>query len=156
MLKKVVLVFIIFGLLGSLLFIQEKVGFFSSGTSIYKILFVDIPFSIYLGWVITASLLNIGTAFKAYNIFDGSDILFYIIMLIIAFIIYVLLLSFRNNYGSYIVFFYVLIALCIKHKDDSTLLGTTITILVFAFLFLLLKIFLPKLKILNVRNLRIS
>lgn len=145
-------VFIIIGLLGSLLFIQEKVGFFSSGSSIYKILFVDIPFSIYLGWVITASLLNIGTAFKAYNIFDGSDILFYIIMLIIAFIIYVLLLSFRNNYGSYIVFFYVLIALCIKHKDDGLMLGIPITLLVLSVICLLLKIFLPFCKRLQSRS----
>ena len=73
-------------------------------------------------------------------------------MLIVALIIYTLLLGLRNNYGSYVVFFYVLIALCIKHKDDSMLLGTTVTVLVFAVLFLLLKVILPKFRRLNLRG----
>lgn len=149
-------VFIIFGLLTSLIFIQERVGFFSSDSSVYKILFVDIPFSIYLGWVITASILNVSTTITAYGALQESGPVFYIIMLIVALIIYTLLLGLRNNYGSYVVFFYVLIALCIKHKDDGMLLGTTVTVLVFAVLFLLLKVFLPKCRRLNGRIMRIS
>jgi len=136
-------VFIILGLLISLFFIQDRVKFFDSNSSTYKILFVDIPFSIYLGWVITASIVNISTSIRAFNIDVDYKNIFYIVMLILALFIYVFILTKRNNYGSYVVFIYVLISLIIKHKDNNLLISYTVTILIFVIIFLGIKIFLP-------------
>ena len=136
-------VFIILGLLISLFFIQDRVKFFNSNSSTYKILFIDIPFSIYLGWVITASIVNIGTSIRAFNIDVDYKNIFYIVMLILALFIYVFTLTKRNNYGSYVIFIYVLISLIIKHKDNNLLISYTVTILIFVIIFLGMKIFLP-------------
>lgn len=136
-------VFIILGLLISLFFIQDKVKFFDSNSSTYKILFVDIPFSIYLGWVITASIVNIGTSIRAFYVNIDYSNIFYILMLILALIIYIFILVKRNNYGSYVVFIYVLISLIVKHKNNNLLMSFTIVLLIFAIIFLGLKIFLP-------------
>lgn len=136
-------VFIILGLLISLFFIQDKVKFFDSNSSTYKILFIDIPFSIYLGWVITASIVNIGTSIRAFNIDVDYKNIFYIVMLILALFIYLFTLTKSNNYVSYVIFIYVLISLIIKHKDNNLLISYTVTILIFVIIFLGMKIFLP-------------
>lgn len=141
-------VFIILGLLITLFLIQERVGFFSKNSSLYKILFVDTPFSLYFGWIITASIVNIATSIRAFYVNANYNYTFYIVMLIVALIIYLLFLMKRNNYGSYLVFIYVLVSLIIKYKDNFTLapytnmslVTYTSVILAFALICLFIKI----------------
>ena len=64
-------------------------------------------------------------------------------MLIVALLIYIFILVKNNNYGSYVVFIYVLISLIVKHKNNTLLMSYTVVLLIFVIRFLGLKIFLP-------------
>lgn len=136
-------VLLIFGLLTCLLLIEKRCNFFSYKSTKYGIAFVDIPFSLYLGWIITATILNVAVCIKAWlngQVIENENI-YYIVILIVAAILYLVKLV-KNNYVTLLVFFYVLISLSIKHSGDKILFPFTISVLVFTFIGLLLKIFL--------------
>ena len=136
-------VFLIFGLLTCLLLIEKRCNFFSYHNTKYEIAFVDVPFSLYLGWIMIATILNVVVCIKAW--LNGTSIenenIYYVVILIIAAILYLVKLV-KNNYVTLLVFFYVLISLSIKHSGENTLFPFTILIMCFTFVGLLLKIFL--------------
>ena len=136
-------VLLIFGLLICLLMIEKRCNFFSHYSTKYGIVFVEIPFSLYLGWIITATILNVAVCIKAWlngSVIENENI-YYIVVLIIATILYLIKLV-KNNYVTLLVFLYVLISLSIKHSGNTVLFPFTISVLVFTFIGLLLKIFL--------------
>jgi len=136
-------VFLIFGLLISLLLIQWKCDFFSQTSTPFEVGFGDIPFSIYLGWVITASILNVFVCIRAWIGHITDENIWYIIIILVTCVLYLLNMSLKNNYVTLIVFFYVLVSLAIKHFGDSTLFPFTVIMLCFSIFGLLMKVFLP-------------
>lgn len=96
-------------------------NFFSKESTLSEIILGNIPFSIYLGWVITATIINFFTMLKAYNFKYVDNDLFYIFGIIVATTIYLYNLYKNNNYVTMIVFAYVLIALYTKHENNKTL-----------------------------------
>ena len=123
----------IFTLLALLATISYKCKFFDYTHNISTILCVDMPFSIYLGWLIIASSVSIATTETAYNstFFQQTDNI--CIVCSILFLIFTLLLIFKKNIGSFLVFIYTSIALCIKYYNLSLApLGLLLVIFIFA------------------------
>ena len=98
------------------LFKNEKL---STKHKIAKIICIDIPFSLYLGWIIFATIANVGTCLSAWNI-DKNDILTYMILFIIASFMYILNLSIFNNVVVHFVFMYVICGFLIKFTGKNT------------------------------------
>lgn len=122
---------IILLLLISLYICQIEGKFFSKESTLSEIILGNIPFSIYLGWLITATIVNFFTVLKAYNFKYIDDNLFYLFGIITATLIYLYNLYKNNNYVTMIVFAYVLIALYTKHENNKTLtIGNTTVIIV--------------------------
>jgi len=123
-----------------LLICQSKGKFFSKDSTLSEILLGNIPFSIYLGWIITATILNLFTTLKAFE-FDYIDSnLMYISGILFVALIYFLNLYKKNNYVTLVVFIYVLISLYIKHGNNKTLTLYNITITIALFILVLCKI----------------
>ena len=123
-----------------LLICQSKGKFFSKDSTLSEILLGNIPFSIYLGWIITATILNLFTTLKAFE-FDYIDSnLMYISGILFVALIYFLNLYKKNNYVTLVVFIYVLIILYIKHGNNKTLTLYNITITIALFILVLCKI----------------
>jgi len=134
-------VFLIFGLLISLIVIQMRCTFFSEKKTPFEIGFGDVPISIYLGWIMTASILNVAVCIRAWtesSQLDNENI-WYIAIVIIATVLYILNIILRNNYVTMVVFSYVLIALVVKHQNDTTLFKFTLTIFCFCVVGLIIK-----------------
>ena len=146
-------VFLIFGLLISLIVIQLRCTFFSGKNTPFEIGFGDIPISIYLGWLMTASILNVAVCIRAWTESSqlGNENIWYIIIVIVAAILYILNMALKNNYVTMVVFFYVLIALAVKHQNDTVLFPFTLAILSFCVFGLIIKAVLPSFKRLAAR-----
>lgn len=108
--------FIILALMSMLTLIEIKGKFFKVDNK-YKIVFLDIPFSIYLGWIYFATLANIATCFKAWGIYNG-EVLFYS-MTITGLVVNIFNLFCNNNYVTMLVFLYVITSLFIKYSDNK-------------------------------------
>lgn len=123
-------VFLIVGLLVSLLFIQQNCNFFKN-SSTYELIFGDITFSLYLGWVMTATILNFATCINAWTDIPVDKQMFgYYIIMILAFILYTLNLFCQNNYVTTIVFLYVCISLIIKFDGINNRVNYIFTLLI--------------------------
>ena len=110
--------FIILFLLITLMNIQTKGKFFKVNNCC-KIIFFDIPFSLYLGWIIFASFANLGTCFKAWDVYDSKSLFF--VSTILTFIINTLNLFLNNNYVTMIVFMYICGSLIVKYNNNNDL-----------------------------------
>ncbi len=83
------------------------------------VIFVWWPISIYLGWIIVATVANIAAFLVSIN-WQGSifsEQSWTIIMILAAVIIYILLICFRNLRGSALVGIWALIAIAVKHWE---------------------------------------
>lgn len=81
------------------------------------IIFVWWPISIYIGWIIVATVANIAAFLVSINWQEGflSEQLWTIVMIIAAVAIYVLLIYFRNLREAALVGIWALIAIAVKH-----------------------------------------
>ena len=117
-------VFIITGLLITLIIIQVKGKLFnnanikSSKEKIAKIICIDIPFSLYLGWVMFATIANVGTTFSAWNI-QLNDFTIYVVLISVATFMFILNIAFYNNYVTQLVFLYVICGFLIKFSEKN-------------------------------------
>lgn len=115
----ILVAFITLLLLCCILFIiQQKVRFFTRNRTTSQILCMDIPFSIYFGWVIFATFSNLGILPKVWKI-DMNELLFYIVIMFVITFVYLMNLYFNNNYVTTSVYLYVLIALLIKNYNNN-------------------------------------
>jgi hypothetical protein len=86
------------------------------------IVFVWWPISIYLGWITVATVANFSAYFVSIG-WDGgffSEITWTIIMIIVATIIYMLLIYFRNMREAVIVGVWALVAIAVKQWELNT------------------------------------
>lgn len=132
--------FVIITLLISLYVIQIKAKIFKNNHfSWSKLLLVDIPFSLYLGWIIFATFLNLAIVIKVLKQ-DMNQYLLFLIFAIMLTAVYLSNLYFNNNYVTQLVYIYGLLSLAIKYRLNNTfyfqfLIGT----IVFAFLTIVIK-----------------
>ena len=135
-------IFLIIGLFISLFLIQTKCNFFKENIDCTRLFCFAIPFSLYLGWITIATLVNIATIIDLYIDVSNSYTI-YISLICVAFIFMVFNLYKYNNYISSLVFIYVLVSLSIKNYVQIYLFEFT---LILCFIFIILYI----LKIYNI------
>lgn len=134
-------IFVILGLLVLLLTIQCRLQFFKTKLT-SKIIFIDIPFSIYLGWVLFATLANFGTCLSAFG-YDTNEFMLYMIIIMIGTMMFLINLYFTGNYLTQLVYLYVMITFLIKYYNNNSLLfNITLYILGFSIFSTLIKIIL--------------
>ena len=114
-------VFIIFALLIVLLVIQNKCKFFNEKINASKFIFLVLPFSLYLGWIIFASLANVAICVKAWMPID-NEFIFYSLLFLVATLFYISNLYFSGNYITQLVYFYVCVAFLSKYYQNNKLL----------------------------------
>ena len=100
-----------------LLMIQCKNKMFQVNNTC-KIICLDIPFSLYLGWMIFATIANISTYFKICN---HNSYLIFIILILCASLIYTINLAITNNYVTQLVFSYSCLSLVIKYRSSNVI-----------------------------------
>ena len=133
-------VIIIFGLLTILLIIQSRVNFFDSESGCGQKTFGDIPFSLYLGWIMSASIVNVAGCINSFaDLDENTQTGWYIFTLFAASILYSLNLCLKRNYVTSIVFLYVCIALLTKYIN-STCFALTLTLAIVTLISVILKI----------------
>lgn len=127
-------VLMITSLLISLFLIQKKCGFFVNYFNFTELFGFAIPFSLYLGWITTATLVNIATVIDVY--FDiSSNLYIYTILLFISLMLFSINLLIYNNFVTSFVYLYVLASLLIKNYNSVFLIGITSTVsLIFIFM----------------------
>ena len=130
-------------LLISLFVIQRKAQIFKNKKFTYtKLFLIDIPFSLYLGWIIFACFANLGIVIKS-QVPDFNQIFLFLVFGLMLTLIYTANLYFNNNYVTQLVFMYALFALIIKYRGDNSLYSfVLIGIFIFSALCLIIKILL--------------
>ncbi|GAB6992074.1 TspO/MBR family protein [Paenibacillus pini] len=100
---------------------------------------VKLPFSLYLGWISVATIVNVGVALEKNN-WDGfglSDATWAIIMLIVGTVLAVLV-SFPYRDSIYpLVFVWAYIAIAVKHQDTNNVFITALIAAGFLFIYLI-------------------
>ena len=120
-----------------LCFIQSKAKIFKNKQKhVSKIICVDIPFSLYLGWVIFAMVANLGSVITAWFPANKiNDFILFTSSFTITGMIYLINLFFNNNYITEFVFFYVATSFAIKYYYDNVFLfNITISIIIVSFI----------------------
>ena len=102
-----------------LVIIQLKTNMFHKKG--WQTLFVDIPFSLYLGWIFFAFVVNLSILFKI--LVDYSDIenVFFIIIFSCISLCYLLNYLFFKNSVTMLVFFYICVAFYVKFQTNDLL-----------------------------------
>lgn len=117
-------VFIIVGLLITLVLIQIKGKLFRNSNlktgkeKIAKVFCIDIPLSLYLGWIIFATIANVGNCLSSWGI-NTNDYTVYFVLFSIAMFLYTLNLVFYGNYVTQLVFLYVITGFLIKFSNNK-------------------------------------
>ncbi len=86
-------------------------------------LFVQIPFSVYLGWITVATIANVTTFLVSIN-WDGlglSDVIWAMIVIIVALIITLLMIITRKDIAYTLVVIWALLGIYIKSSDPTVL-----------------------------------
>lgn len=132
--KLVCSVFVMFALLLSLIVIYIRVN--ARGNQSFTeadYWFVRLPFSIYLGWICVASIVNVASVLYAYN-WDGfglSDTTWTIIMLSIATLLAIWIGFGYTDPAIVLVFVWALAAIAVKQQANAVVANTS---LVYTFL----------------------
>ena len=136
----IISVFLIFGLLGCLITIQQKCQFFTNNVTVSNVLCIGIPFSLYLGWIMSASIVNVACCVNSWTTVQNPEWGYYA-LLVIAAILYSINLFKENNYVTMLVFIYVSISLMFKYMGNNKPLSDfTIGLLYFSIFVIVVKI----------------
>jgi hypothetical protein len=117
-------------LLLSLIFIYIRLGTSRTGIKNYEKVFVNIPFSIYLGWITIATIANV-TAYLVninWNRFGMSEQLWTIIMIAVGIIITYAILFSRNDIFYALVIVWALVGILLKRIADTSVPDNLVTI----------------------------
>jgi len=111
-------------LLATLIFIYLRIGAVTNVKSIYDRILVKYPFSLYLGWVSAATLVNFNVLL--YDIgwlgTGGGGIFFTILMVLIAGLVALTVFYLRQDYIYAAVFIWALIGIGIRHGTEIVIL----------------------------------
>ncbi|MFN2203083.1 MAG: tryptophan-rich sensory protein [Caldilineaceae bacterium] len=88
---------------------------------------VDVPFSIYLGWITVATIANITTVldFVSWNGWGLSDEAWFVIMLAVAILVAVLMTIVRADVAYLLVLAWAFAGIGVKHADNSLVVTTS-------------------------------
>src|SRR4030065_153295 len=117
-------------LLLSLIFIYVRLGTGKDGIKNHEKVFVNIPFSIYLGWITIATIANV-TAYLVninWNRFGMSEQLWTIIMIAVGVILTYAILFSRNDIFYALVVVWALAGILLKRIADTSVPDNLVTI----------------------------
>ncbi|MDD5622558.1 MAG: hypothetical protein PHQ09_05320 [Actinomycetota bacterium] len=117
-------------LLLSLIFIYVRLGTGRPGIKNYEKVFVNIPFSVYLGWITIATIANV-TAYLVsinWNRFGISEQLWTVIIITVGVIITIAALFSRNDIFFPLVVIWALVGILLKRIADTSVPDNLVTI----------------------------
>lgn len=124
-----------------LILIQHQCKFYSRSKKWYEIYFGDIPFSIYLGWIMIYFVIKLSITIRFNMKIENENIMFFIFIFLLGvfncFIIYL-----QRNFVPVLVYYYYVILYIIKNKEDYySFFGGIISLFtIFSFNFIILMI----------------
>ncbi len=126
-------------LLATLVVIYLRLGSVTAVKSIYDRLLVKYPFSLYLGWISAATIVNFNV--WLFNIgwlgIGAGGVFFTMLMLIIATVIALAVFYLRQDYVYAAVFVWALVGIGVRHGTDLVLLTIVAWLAAAAILFFL-------------------
>ncbi|GGD76462.1 tryptophan-rich sensory protein [Paenibacillus nasutitermitis] len=130
-------VFIMIALLLSLIIVYQKIRSASSSPSTGERLWVRLPFSLYLGWISVASIVNItiGLSNAGWERFGLSEVTWTIVLLIIAFVLALIIGSVYRDSFYVLVFVWAFVAIALKQKDYTDIYTTAMVGAIFLGIF---------------------
>ena len=137
---------VMIGLFISLLMIYLKLEIGKTKASLKEKIFVNLPFSVYLGWITVATIANV-TAFLVKINWDAFGIepqIWTMLVIIVVTIITILIIIRRNDYAYSTVIIWALLGIYIKRSTDQLEIAnmtiiSIITILIVIILSILFK-----------------
>lgn len=123
-----------------LILIQHQCKFYSRSKKWYEIYFGDIPFSIYLGWIMIYFVIKLSITIRFYMEIENQNIMFFIFIFLLGvfncFIIYL-----QKNFVTVLVYYYYVILYIIKNNEDNySFFGGLISLFVVFFFYLIILI----------------
>ena len=115
-----------FVLLGSLIAIYLRLQIGLSNASLKERLLVNLPFSVYLGWITVATIANVAAALVAVN-WDGwgiSAVIWTIIMIALAMIVNLAVIATRGEIAYSLVIIWALVGIIVKQIEDQIIAST--------------------------------
>ncbi|MBW6463525.1 MAG: TspO/MBR family protein [Dethiobacteria bacterium] len=126
-------------LLASLIVIYLRIGAVTTEKSIYERFLVKYPFSLYLGWISAATLVNFNVLL--YDIgwlgTGGGGIFFTMLMILVAGLVALAVFYLRQDYVYAAVFVWALVGIGVRHGTDIIILTIVAWLAAAAILFFL-------------------
>jgi translocator protein len=126
-------VILIFGLLASLIAIYLRLNVGKSVVPIAERICVQLPFSVYIGWITVASIANVAVALKAagWNGFGIASSTWAALVIAVALIITLIILATRRDTAYSLVIIWALFGIMAKQSGRQTVFwATTASIIV--------------------------
>jgi lysylphosphatidylglycerol synthetase-like protein (DUF2156 family) len=123
----------IFGLLVSLIAIYLRLDIGKNGVSLGERIYVQLPFSVYLGWITVASIANVAVALTAanWNGFGIDPSTWAALVIAVALIITLLVIGIRKDVAYSLVIIWALFGIMSRQSSYQTVVwATTISIIV--------------------------
>jgi len=120
-------VVLMFLLLATLISIYLRLGIGKSGVSLRERLAVQLPFSVYLGWITVASIANVAATLVSIG-WDGFGIspeTWAILVVAVALIITMLMLITRKDVAYSLVIIWALVGIGVKQSGNQTIVMLT-------------------------------
>lgn len=120
-------VVLMFLLLATLIAIYLRLNIGKSIVSLREKLAVHVPFSVYLGWIIIASIANVATTLVSLN-WDGFGIsqeTWALLIVIIALLITLLVIATRKDLAYGLVVIWALLGIAVKQSGNQNIVTTT-------------------------------
>jgi hypothetical protein len=139
---------VIFLLLATLILIYLRLNIGKSAVSLREKLAVNVPFSVYLGWITIASIANVSVFLVSEN-WDGFGIsaeTWATLIIIVALIITVLVLAMRKDIAYSLVIIWALVGIAVKQSGNQNIVTLTEASAIIVIIALAATILLSKLK----------
>lgn len=114
---------LMFMLLASLILIYTRLGIGKSEVSVRERLAVQVPFSVYLGWITIASIANVAVLLVSLN-WDGFGInadTWAILVVIVALLISILVVATRKDIAYGLVIIWALVGISVKQSGNQSI-----------------------------------
>ncbi len=141
-------VVLMLGLLATLIAVYIRLGIGKSRASIAEKLCVQLPFSVYLGWISVASIANVAAALVSIG-WDGFGLsaeTWTIIALVIALAVTLMVILARRDIGYSLVIVWALAGIATKQSMNANILTTTEIATVSIMIILVVTLIIKKLK----------
>lgn len=120
-------VLLMFALLATLIGIYVRLNIGRSQVSLKEKLAVQLPFSVYLGWISVASIANVAVALTVIN-WNGwglSDVTWAVLVIIVALIINLTVIVTRRDVAYSLVIVWALVGIAVKQIENQSIVMIT-------------------------------